>query len=85
MVNMTQLQIGKKGLTPEFIEGLKKAAEGVENIRVSLLKSAGRDREEIKEMKDEILKELGDKFTAKIIGFTIVIKKWRKARTPKKE
>ena len=82
---MTQLQIGKKGLTPEFIEGLKKAAEGVENIRISLLKSSGRDREEVKEIKDQILEKLGEKFTAKIIGFTIVIKKWRKARTPKKE
>ena len=29
------------------------------------------------------LKELGEKFTAKIIGYTIILKKWRKARTPK--
>ena len=72
--------IGKNGLTPEFIEQLKTASKNVENIRISILKSSGRDRQEVKEMKERILQELGVKFTAKIIGFTIILKKWRKAR-----
>ena len=37
-------------------------------------------KEQVKEIKDEILSKLGSKYTAKVIGFTIVLKKWRKAR-----
>jgi len=81
MVNMIQLQMGKKGLTPEFIKDLKVKFEKVENIRVSLLKSSTRDKEELKKITDEILAKLGPKFTAKVIGFKIILKKWRKART----
>ena len=81
MVNMVKLQIGRQGLTPEFIENLKKIGEKVENIRINLLKSSGRDKEKTKELADKIIKELGNKYTAKIIGFTIVLKKWRKSRT----
>jgi len=77
---MVQVQMGKKGLTPEFIEDLKVKFARVENIRLSLLKSSTRDKEELNRIKDEILKELGPKFTAKVIGFKIILKKWRKAR-----
>jgi len=80
MVNMVKLQIGKQGLTPEFIEDVKKRFDGVENIRVNMLKSSGRDKEKMKETKDELLEKLGPKVTGKIIGFTIILKKWRKAR-----
>jgi len=75
-----KMQIGKKGLTPEFMADLKKHFEKVENVRVSLLKASGRDRESTKEIRDQIIEELGPKYTAKIIGFTLAIKKWRKAR-----
>lgn len=80
MVNMIKLQIGKQGLTPEFIENIKKTSVEVENIRINLLKSSGRDKEQVKEIRDEILSKLGPKYTGKILGFTIILKKWRKAR-----
>ena len=80
MVNMLKLQIGKQGLTKGFIEDLKRAFENVENIRISVLSSASRDKTELKEMTDEIIDALGPRFTAKTIGYTIVVKKWRRAR-----
>jgi RNA-binding protein YhbY len=81
MVNMIQLQIGKKGLTKDFIEQLKKSFSKVENIRISVLKSATRDKKELTDIVDKITKELGPNYTAKIIGYTIILKKWRKPRT----
>ncbi len=80
MVNMVKLQIGKSGLTPEFIENLKLVSKNVENIRINMLKSSGRNRDEVQRVKDALLAELGSKFTARVIGFTIILKKWRRAQ-----
>ena len=79
-MNIIKLQLGKNGLTPEFIENLKSKFENVENARISLLKGSGRDKDKIKEIAEKIVQELGKKYTSKIIGFTIIVKKWRKAR-----
>ena len=79
-MNSVKLQLGKQGLTPEFIGNVKKAFENVESVRISLLKGSGRDREKTAEIKDKILEGLGPKYTARVIGFTIVLRKWRKAR-----
>ena len=79
-MNIIKLQLGKNGLTPEFIENLKSKFENVENARISLLKGSGRDKDKTKEIAEKIVQELGKKYTSKIIGFTIIVKKWRKAR-----
>ncbi len=73
-----ELQLGKNGITPNFIETLKSYFKKNENVRISVLKSAGHDKEKIKEYEEIILKELGNNFTSKTIGFKIIIKKWRK-------
>ena len=81
IINMARLliiQLGKKGLTDNFIETLKSHFKKHENIKISVLKSACRDKEELKKMSDEILEKLGKNYTAKKIGYTIAIKKWRK-------
>lgn len=80
MAALVKMQIGKKGLTSEFVENLKKAFNNVENVRVHLLKSAGHDRKKVKEIAEEIVSELGAKYTYRVIGFTIVVKKWRRKR-----
>jgi len=80
MANMIKMHLGKKGLTPEFIEDIKVRFKQAESVRIGLLKSSTRDREEIKQWADKIKSELGEKYTYKIIGFTIVVRKWRKAR-----
>jgi RNA-binding protein YhbY len=80
MVNMLRLQIGKKGLTEEFLTTLKTAFVKTESIRIGLLPSSTRDRAEVKTWADKISQFLGKNFTIKIIGYTIVVRKWRKAR-----
>ena len=79
---LIQLQIGKNKLTPEFIENLKSlfSAKTNDSARISLLPSSTRDKAEVKKWAEEILAKLGRNFTYKIIGYTIVLRKWRKAR-----
>ncbi|GIU68611.1 MAG: hypothetical protein KatS3mg001_461 [Candidatus Pacearchaeota archaeon] len=74
----SHLQIGKKGITKNFIETLKGHFENHDLVKVSILKSAGHNKEKIKEYTDEILNNLGKRYTAKIVGFTIFLKRWRK-------
>ena len=44
-----EIQLGKNGITDNFIETLKHIFENHDNVRLSVLKSAGHDREKIKE------------------------------------
>ena len=75
-----EIQLGKNGITESFIQSLKHIFETHENVRLSVLKSAGHEKEKMKEYSEEILKQLGKSYTAKIIGFKIVLKKWRKSK-----
>jgi RNA-binding protein YhbY len=80
-MSVTKFQLGKKGLSKEFIESLRNAFNGTDSIRLSLLKSSTRDRDERIQIADEIISKLGKgKYTCKIIGYTIILKKWRKPR-----
>lgn len=76
--------LGKQGLTPGFIELLEKTFKKNDLVKISVLKTATRNKEEIKDIAekicDELKKRLQKTFTAKIIGFTIVVKKWRKLK-----
>ena len=80
MPKIGNLQLGKQGITDNFIATLKNHFKNHENVRVSVLKSAGHDKKKLKEYSEEILEKLGKNYTARVVGFTIVLKKWRKAR-----
>ena len=75
-----QMQLGKQGITESFINNLKNQFKNSQVMKIYVLKSASRDREQIKQFRDELLEKLGKNFTGKIIGFTIILRKWRKAR-----
>lgn len=75
-----QVNIGKNGLTEGIFQLLENVFKDRENIKVSVLKSGGHEREKIKQMAEEIINKLGKKFTYKIVGFTIFVKKWKKAK-----
>lgn len=78
MTKLGRIQIGKNGITDNFISSLKNCFKNHENIKVSVLKGSTRDREKIKKHSEEILNKLGKNYTSRILGFTIVLKKWRK-------
>lgn len=73
-----QVQLGKQGVTENFIESLRNHFKKTKMIRISVLKSAGRDRTKLKENAEKIINSLGKNYVAKIIGFTIIIMKFRK-------
>jgi RNA-binding protein YhbY len=76
------MQIGKKGLTTEFIKDAERRLDKYRNalLKISVLKSARSSKQDVKKYADELKKQLGEKFTCKTIGFSIFLRKWRKAR-----
>ena len=49
MARIGQMQLGKQGLTENFIGALKHHFDRNTNVRVSVLKSAGHDKAKVKE------------------------------------
>ena len=82
MTSESEIQLGKKGLTSEFLTDLKQRFEKYQNktIKIHVLKSARESKQDVKKYAEQIKEFLGEKFTYKIIGFSIFLKKWRKAR-----
>lgn len=74
------INIGKNGVTEGIFVLLENAFKTREDVRVCVLKSAGHNKENVKEIADKIVEKLGKKYTYKALGFTIFLKKWRKAR-----
>lgn len=73
-----KFQLGKQGVTDNFIGTLRTAFKTHKNIKVCVLKGAGREKQKVKEYAEEIINRLGKNYTTRVIGFTIMIKKWRK-------
>ena len=78
MKTLGQIQIGKNRVSENFINTLKNHFKNHENVRISVLKSAGHDKAKVRDYSEKILEKLGRNYTAKTVGFTIFIKKWRK-------
>lgn len=76
----SSIQLGKNRITDNFIETIKAHFKKHDNVKIDVLKSAGHEKEKMRGYSEEILEKLGKNYTAKIIGFTIFLKKWRKAR-----
>jgi len=75
-----ELQLGKNGITDNFIETVKTYFTDVRTVKISVLPSAREDKSDVKKYANELLQKLGVHYTAKCIGFTITLKKWRKPR-----
>jgi RNA-binding protein YhbY len=78
MPTLREIQIGKNGVTDNFIASLKNQFNDCNNVRISVLRSARENKDDVKKFSDDILEKLGKNFTAKTLGFTIILKKWRK-------
>ena len=78
MPTLRQIQLGKNRVTDNFIVSLKNQFKDCNNVRISVLRSARESKDDVRKMADEILEKLGKNFTARTIGYTIILKKWRK-------
>ena len=68
-----KFQLGKNGLTDNFIDSLVLAFKNRRQVRIPVLKSATRDKEEIKKIAEEIQDKINFKTASRIIGFTIIL------------
>ena len=69
------MQIGKNGVREGTIEAIKNAFKTHKQVRITVLKTFTREREEIDKISEKILSLLGKKYRIKTIGFTIIISK----------
>ena len=86
MISQKEIQLGRKGITPEFIKDIENRLEKHRNItlKVSVLKSIRPEgKADVKKYADELVEKLGEKYTVKTLVFSIFLRKWRKARVPK--
>ena len=77
---VVQVQIGKNGLTDSVIQQIAKIFEHEERMKISILKSACRDKEEAKQMCEKIVGKLGPNFTYRLIGYVCTMQKWKKGK-----
>lgn len=77
-------QLGKQGLTENFINNLEKTFKKHNLVKINILKSCSRDKEQVKKIAEKICSDLKARekkgFTYKLVGYTLSIKKWRKLR-----
>lgn len=76
-----EMQLGKKGLTQEFLAQIKHSFDDsqTKNMKVHVLRSARESKKDVQLYADKIQQYLGPHFTYRVLGFTIFLKKWRKA------
>ena len=78
MTKVGHIQLGKQGVTDNFIQTLKDHFKKQSNVRICVIRSCCRDKEELKKISNKILEKLGSHYTSKTIGYTLAIKRWRK-------
>jgi RNA-binding protein YhbY len=78
MRQIKRLQMGKNGLSPAFIEQVKSIFEGETLIKISILKSACRDKKDAEKMGDDLVEALGKKYDFKLVGYVLTVVKYRK-------
>lgn len=81
MPGIVETQIGKNGITDNFIYTLENNFKDHKTVRISVLKSARGEGAEskkiVKNCAEELLNKLQGNYNSKIIGFTIIMKKMK--------
>ena len=81
---VSKIQVGKNGITKNFIDTLRSYFKKHTIVKVSVLKNNLEEfdnkKEKVKEYSDKILSDLGKSYTSRTIGHTIIVQKWRKEK-----
>jgi len=80
MKQIKRLQIGKNGLSSAFIEQVRSIFEKEKMIKISILKSACRDKKDAEKMGKDLVEALGPKYNFKLVGYVLTVIKLRKER-----
>ena len=79
MKQIKRLQLGKNGLTEEFVEQVKNTFKNEEVIKISILKSICRDKKEAVKIADSLVENLGKNFSYRLVGYVLTVRKFRKS------
>ena len=80
MKQIKRLQLGKNGLTDAFVGQVKSIFESESLIKVTILKSACRDKGDAEKIGKDLIEALGVKFDYKLVGYVLTVVKYRKAQ-----
>jgi len=75
MIFESKFQIGKNGLTEGAISSLNQDLRTHNQVRITVLKSAERDKEKIKLIAENITQKVDYYCNYKILGFTIILRR----------
>jgi RNA-binding protein YhbY len=75
-----RLQIGKNGLSLEFIEQVKRIFENERVVKITILKSACRNKKDAEKIGDDLVEALGEKYDYKLVGYVLTVVKYRKVQ-----
>ena len=78
MKPIRQLQMGKAGLSDAFVEQVRRVFENEGMVKISILKSACRDKGEAKKIGEDLVDALGSKYGFKLVGYVLTVIKFRK-------
>ena len=78
MKQIKRIQLGKKGLTEEFINQARDLFKNEEIIKISILKSACRNKDDAEKLADNLMESLGKNFDYKLVGYVLTVRKFRK-------
>lgn len=78
MKPIKRFQMGKYGLTPEFIEQIKGVFKNERMVKISILRSACRNKVEADEIAKKLVAELGGNYKYRLIGYVLTVMRFRK-------
>ena len=78
MKPVRQLQMGKAGLSPEFVEQVRSVFDTDKLVKISILRSCCRDKSDARRIGEELVERLGPKFGFKLVGYVLTVVKFRK-------
>jgi RNA-binding protein YhbY len=78
MKPVRQLQLGKAGLSEAFVNQVRDFFQTEKMIKINILKSCCRDKEEAKKIGEELVEALGPKFGFKLVGYVLTVILFRK-------
>ena len=70
--------MGKGGLSDAFVEQVRSVFEKEKVMKISILKSACRDKKEADEIGRKLVGLLGKKYGYKLVGYVLTVIKYRK-------
>ncbi len=78
MKPIKQLQMGKAGLSEAFVDQVRSIFEVENMVKISILRSACRDKVEARGIGEDLVSRLGKKYGFKLIGYVLTVTKFRK-------